>query len=553
MNKEKNKPENNEEQRQKRTASDAFGLFLLGEYEKALNAFDALLKEEPENILFWTNKMICSFYITEPTSSFFDEALKRLDLLPSQGFLCIAQALVFLNKPEEALVFLNKALEKDENNIKACEIKFILLSELDENDALFSFMQSIYPRLKDDEKILCLMAFYAAQHWNLRQARFLLKQALKTNTFLATRNEFFYETLLLTGAEKKAQDISLKTIEDEEENNPVLWRALAEASFSLGDFDAVDEAYQAFELISDLLDEEKLRWAESLIEQEKYEEAFKRLILIKDTTLYEAVFLATRECLIFLKERMTKGTFHSLLEQWKGLKPLDENVNHVVASLAQEDKETSAPFTLTRMLNNAYGLQIAKTALNTKRYCGVSVLENTLNKTKIPLVQSMNILDLGCGACVLVDVLKNYTYPKGKITGVDISSLAIEIAEEKHLYHTLIEMEMTSFLKTTKDTFNLITCIDVLYTFSDLSEIFQNVHPVLADKGFFIFTTLTQEKEMQRPFKLDETGQFYHNENFVLDCLKKTSFKLLFKEMVILRKTDEDENVYADVFVVKKI
>lgn len=150
--------------------SRAVGLFLLKRYDEAAAVYDALLRQDPDNIVFWVNKIICVLQYSEPDAAFFDDMLQRVSHLPAQGYLCLADVLYNLERYQESLVFINKALELDPDNIDACLLKARLLDISNRADELYQFICSFYPRLKRDERVLCFTAFYAALFWNMEQA-----------------------------------------------------------------------------------------------------------------------------------------------------------------------------------------------------------------------------------------------------------------------------------------------------------------------------------------------------------------------------------------------
>ena len=157
--------------------SRALGLFLLKRYKDAFVAYDDLLKRDPDNVAFWLNGMISKLQYSSADVSFFDQMISRINILPAQGFLCLANILCSLHRKQDALVFVNKALEKDAEDIEAYILKAKLLKELERPDELYSLMQSVYPRFKKEERILCLMALYACFIGDGDQADYFLKKA----------------------------------------------------------------------------------------------------------------------------------------------------------------------------------------------------------------------------------------------------------------------------------------------------------------------------------------------------------------------------------------
>ena len=121
----------------------ALGLFLLKRYEEAASVYDDLLKKEPDNIVFWINRIICRLQYSAVNKTVLDQMINRVNDLPAQGYLCLAEMLSDFNRREDALVFVDKALEKDPENIDAYVLKADILEKLERADDLYRLMLSL--------------------------------------------------------------------------------------------------------------------------------------------------------------------------------------------------------------------------------------------------------------------------------------------------------------------------------------------------------------------------------------------------------------------------
>ena len=68
----------------------ALGLFLLKRYKEAATAYDKLLKQDADNMVFWTNRMICQLQYSPANTAFFDQMIKHVNHLPAQD-ICAYQ------------------------------------------------------------------------------------------------------------------------------------------------------------------------------------------------------------------------------------------------------------------------------------------------------------------------------------------------------------------------------------------------------------------------------------------------------------------------------
>lgn len=139
-----------------------------------------------------------------------------------------------------------------------------------------------------------------------------------------------------------------------------------------------------------------------------------------------------------------------------------------------------------------------------------------------------NILDLGCGTGLAAPLLSGLG---GKLTGVDISPGMLKKAEERGLYARLIEAEAVSFLSRKDATYDLITALDVLIYFGDLTGLFAAVASRLSSGGIF---ALSHEMTNCDSYRLLPSGRFAHNPRYI-KTLSAESFSLVATVASVLR------------------
>lgn len=95
------------------------------------------------------------------------------------------------------------------------------------------------------------------------------------------QNNFFYISLAAKNQEEKIVSFGVKALDDRE-NNPVVWLALGNAYTVLGQNEAAGEAYETLSRLTEISDDIRLNWANVLIEEQKFEQAFDLLNQISD-------------------------------------------------------------------------------------------------------------------------------------------------------------------------------------------------------------------------------------------------------------------------------
>lgn len=529
--------------------SRAVGLFLLGRYQEAAAAYDELLRQDPDNIVFWTNKVVCFLQMYSPDSVFFDQMIGRIDRLPAQGFLCLADVLNDFGRYEESLVFANKALELDANNVEACLLKASLLEKLNRSEDLYSFVDEVYSRLKTDERILCLAAFYSVLFWNMRQADYLLKKALKVNKYAVLQNNLFYACLSASGQDKKIALFGAQALDDRDDN-PVVWLALGNAYIHLERYGVAIDAYETLSALTDITDDIRLSWGRALVKEEKFEQAFDLLNQIDDVS--EDLFLLMSEILFKMQQIGLTQEASEKASFWRSSHSRDVDIGYLCSAFLKEKDLGSAPLSYIRLINDAYALEQAYQTSDSKMYFGVSVLDRILQKIKYPVGQSLTVLDAGCGTGAAAEVLTDISRMKGTLTGVDISGITLDIASDRRLYDDLKEEDILTYCNSCEEQYDLIVCLNSLYYFSDLTPVFKAVRKALKPGGVFVFTVLSAQEQADQNYSADIYGRFSHKDEYVVRCLKNENFYKQYQAHHLLWKMKETQEIYCDAFAAQK-
>lgn len=525
--------------------SRAVGLFLLKRYNEAAAVYDDLLRQAPDNIAFWVNKMICVLQYSEPDAAFFNDMLQQISRLPAQGYLCLADVLYNLERHEEALVFVNKALESEPDNVDACLLKARLLDISGRSEELYQFICSFYPRLKRDERVLCFAAFYAVLFWNMEQADYFLKKALKINKYSVLQNNFFYISLAAKNQEEKIVSFGVKALDDRE-NNPVVWLALGNAYTVLGQNEAAGEAYETLSRLTEISDDIRLNWANVLIEEQKFEQAFDLLNQISDFS--DTLFLLMRDVLFAMRRTGRGNEAREKAVFWRSMRPENQDVNYLCTAFLGEKTNESAPLSFVRLINEVYAVEQAERAADRKKYFGPEILDRAVQALKLPIGRSMNVLDIGCGSGAAADILSDFSRPAGTLTGIDVSDIALDFAADKQVYNKLEEADLISFCSADPEKYDLIAGLDSLFYFGDLTPVLTAVKTALKPGGIFVFTV--RAAEGGRDFDLDIYGRFKQGSRFVSECITAAGLDEKYQaEELLYRKTEE---IYCHVFAVQK-
>jgi predicted TPR repeat methyltransferase len=161
----------------------------------------------------------------------------------------------------------------------------------------------------------------------------------------------------------------------------------------------------------------------------------------------------------------------------------------------------------------------------------------------------LTILDAGCGTGLCGPLLRPYAE---KLVGVDLSSGMVGKAKGRNIYDQLHVAELTQFISSNADTYNLIISADTLCYFGMLEQVCLAVNGALKMGGHLVFTLervvdpLPYEK-----FRLNPHGRYSHCRSYVEQVLQATTLELISITEEILRK-EAGEPVQGMVIVAAK-
>lgn len=122
-----------------------------------------------------------------------------------------------------------------------------------------------------------------------------------------------------------------------------------------------------------------------------------------------------------------------------------------------------------------------------------------INPTRLSYIQSkisltnLNVLDVGCGGGILTESLAK---AGGLTTGIDLNPSLIEVAKchakasALNIHYEVISTE--AFAKTHPETYDVITCLEMLEHVPDPTAIIQACATLLKPGGHLFFSTLNR-------------------------------------------------------------
>jgi predicted TPR repeat methyltransferase len=144
------------------------------------------------------------------------------------------------------------------------------------------------------------------------------------------------------------------------------------------------------------------------------------------------------------------------------------------------------------------------------------------------------VLDLGCGTGLCGPLLRPIAR---RLVGVDLSAKMLSQAAARGAYDELKLGELTEWLATCSERFDVAVAADVLCYFGDLATVLARVRDVLLPAGRFAFSLEALEGSVPpaAPFALRVHGRYQHTADYAEALLRRSGFSEIQRSEAALR------------------
>ena len=154
----------------------------------------------------------------------------------------------------------------------------------------------------------------------------------------------------------------------------------------------------------------------------------------------------------------------------------------------------------------------------------------------------LNILDLGCGTGLCGPLLKPLA---ASMTGVDLSANMLEMARKRDVYDALVCSDLTSYIATQNNQFELVVGADVFIYVGALEVVFAATRAAMRKNGIFAFSFETSEVE---DLVLRPTRRYAHSVAYIQNLATAHGFSVAILEPTIIREEGgENQDGYLAV------
>ncbi|MCQ2913979.1 MAG: methyltransferase domain-containing protein [Alphaproteobacteria bacterium] len=482
----------------------------------------------------------------------FEDFIKDKDLSNDQRSLAyriLAQECALHSDFKDALDYINLSIEENPSNIEAILVKIDLCENLGNGDEIFKLINSIFPKYKNDVRVLCIVASYAIEYGKQKQADYLFKQAVKINRLYTITRADFYNYWIALNDEEKAIGYAKEAIKYNPYDENIVY-CMAKGAALAGELETSLEYFEKYALMKDeLSDQEKSQWADALFGCKKFEKAFDVASTIsKEYYFYDGIKSFLQKNLYYIaKINIDEAKPRAI--KWRS-----ENLDDVLichscdAIIGDNNKQILDPM-YAKQFFDAFAPDFEDVLLGKLNYKGPELLIELFDSKFLKEREFHSILDLGCGTGLMGDFLHEKMQFKSVLTGVDVSGAMLDEARKKAVYNKLIQKDIVTFLNEAEHKYDFICCMDVFSYFADLNNVIKQIYDAMIPSGIFVFEILKNKND--EPYTLGYNGQFKHNAEIMDNFLHELKFKILIRKETVLRsELDIQENCV--VYMVEK-
>jgi predicted TPR repeat methyltransferase len=165
-------------------------------------------------------------------------------------------------------------------------------------------------------------------------------------------------------------------------------------------------------------------------------------------------------------------------------------------------------------------------------YRAPALIAELLDRERVPLDGSLDVVDAGCGTGLCAGFLRPLAR---RLVGIDLSSGMLARARARGEYDELVEAELVSWLTRQYGSFDLIISADTLCYFGQLDAALSAAADALRPGGQLVFT-VEQCAEDIGDYRLGPSGRYAHSTSYVTHRLAAASLTIESIDLVNLRR-----------------
>ncbi len=244
----------------------------------------------------------------------------------------------------------------------------------------------------------------------------------------------------------------------------------------------------------------------SLKRREEAVACFCRVITLRPKHPEARRLLALAHCTLGETDKAIK-----IFEDWLAENPNDAVAQHMLSACSGRDVPERASDRFVALTFDSFAASF-ESKLAKLSYRAPALVAAMLEDTGLQPSQSLDILDMGCGTGLCGSLVRGYAR---RLTGIDLSGGMLTQAKDKGLYDELEQIEITEYLRSRSDAFDVIISADTLVYFGALDTVIAAAARALKPGGYLIFTLEHGTSPAAPDYHLETHGRYTHARPYV--------------------------------------
>jgi predicted TPR repeat methyltransferase len=225
-------------------------------------------------------------------------------------------------------------------------------------------------------------------------------------------------------------------------------------------------------------------------------------------------------------------------EAWLRFEPDSPVARHMLAACTGKDVPQRAGDAFVTRVFDGFAEDFDE-VLNRLEYRAPALVGAALQRVEGEPRGALDILDAGCGTGLLAQHLRPYAR---RLVGADLSPKMLGKAARRGTYDELIAAELTEYLASSPQAFDVVASSDTLVYFGELREVLCAAAAALRDGGRLVFTLEYAASGSEAPagYRIHPHGRYSHTEPYVRGVLAQAGFEVLDIENERLRWEGRD-------------
>lgn len=215
-------------------------------------------------------------------------------------------------------------------------------------------------------------------------------------------------------------------------------------------------------------------------------------------------------------------------------------LNYLLAALGVGGTPSVAPASYIKELFDQYAGHFDQHLQQVLQYQVPRLLAEAIDRHRLRgELNTVDTLDAGCGTGLCAPYLRSDSH---RLTGVDLSEKMLEKAAQTALYDELVCAELSEFLLSRPNCFDLIAAADVLVYIGDLQAVFEGARLALRSGGLLAFSVEQGTAQELADFTLQTSHRYAHSVDYIKRLASRHGFAVAGMQAAIARQ-DKGEDI----------